>query len=329
MHSISYNQCLTGMELRHLRYFAAVVDAGGISRAAARLRVTQPALGRQIRDLERELGIRLFDRVGRRIRITADGEDLLRHCRTLLTDAESIVERSRALTSGVAGVLRIGATPQTIESLLVPFMPGFQRTHPGVELQLVEDGGPRLLGHVERGEVHLALTVAGDSRFASRSLFPAVAMAVMSKRHPLARHRTVDIPTLATVPLLLLRREFGTRQWLEGACQAQRVRPRIALESAAPEVIVALAGIGYGVGVVPSTVIVRGPGFHLAPVMNGTTVLGGWFTASWHPRRFFPRFGETFIDALERFSRKSYPGRAIVARAPLPSREPLPIDIMR
>ena len=330
MHSMLYNQCLQGMELRHLRYFVAVVEAGGVSKAAASLRLTQPALGRQIRDLERELGVRLFDRLGRRMQLTADGDDLLRRCRTLLTDAESIVERSRALATGLAGVLRVGATPQSIESLLVPFMPHFQRAHPGVEVQLVEDGGPRLLGHIERGEIHLALTVAGDGRFASRSLFPAVAMAVMSSRHPLARRRTVDVTTLATAPLLVLRREFGTRQWLDAACQAQRVRPRIALESGAPEAIVALAGIGYGVGVVPSTVIVKGRDFHLAPVMNGAAVIGGWLTASWHPRRFLPRFGETFVEEFARFWRRSYPGRAVVRRAPsLPSRQPLPVDILR
>jgi DNA-binding transcriptional LysR family regulator len=72
------------MELRHLRYFVAVVEAGSVSRAAARLRLTQPALSRQIRDLEAGLGVRLFDRIGRRMELTAEGEDLLRRSRDLL-----------------------------------------------------------------------------------------------------------------------------------------------------------------------------------------------------------------------------------------------------
>ena len=99
------------MELRHLRYFTAVVDAGGVSKAALRLRMTQPALGRQIRDLERELGVRLFDRIGRRVQLTAEGEELLRGARALLSDAESLVERGRALTTGTTGLLRVGSTP--------------------------------------------------------------------------------------------------------------------------------------------------------------------------------------------------------------------------
>ena len=315
------------MELRHLRYFVAVVDAGGVSKAAARLRITQPALGRQIRDLERALDVRLFDRVGRRVHLTAEGEDLLRRCRAILADTEDLVERGRALGSGTTGVLRVGTTPQTIESVLAPFVPRFRRAHPGVDLQVVEDGGLRLLALLDRGEIHLALTAAGDERFARRELFPAVAMAVMRRTHPLAKRPTVDVAALATMPLLLLRREFGTRQWFDAACQAQRVRPRIVLESAAPQAIVALAGSGYGIGVVPSTVLVRGRGFHLAPVMNGDAVIGGWLTASWHLRRFLPRFGHAFVEEFARFSRRSHPGRAVVRRAPvLPSHQSMSID---
>jgi LysR family cyn operon transcriptional activator len=304
------------MELRHLRYFAAVADAGGVSKAAARLRISQPALGRQVRDLERELGVTLFDRIGRGVQLTGEGEDLLRRCRALLTDAESIVERSRALARGATGVLRVGATPQTLESLLAPFMPRFRRSHPGVEVHFVEDGGPRLFGHIERGTVHVALSVAGDPRFASRTLFPAVAMAVMLRGHRLAKCRTLDVAELETGPLLLLRRDFGTRQWFDAACQARRLRPSVVLESAAPQTLVAMAAIGYGIAIVPSNVLTRGRKLHLAPVTDGPSVIGGWFAALWHPTRFLPPFGEAFVDELARFSRRSYPGRAVVRRAP-------------
>jgi DNA-binding transcriptional LysR family regulator len=304
------------MELRHLRYFAAVVDAGGVSKAALRLRMTQPALGRQVRDLERELGVRLFDRIGRRVQLTAEGEDLLRRARALLTDADSLVERGHALTRGTTGVLRVGATPQTLESLLVPFMPRFRRSHPGVEVHFVEDGGPRLFGHIDRGTIHLGLTAAADDRFAGRILFPAVAMAAMVRSHPLGKHRTVDVGALAKVPLLLLRRDFGTRLWFDATCHARRVQPLVLLESAAPQTLLALARIGYGVAVVPSSLRVADRGLHLAPVMDGDRVIGGWMAALWHPKRFLPRFGEAFVDELARFSRRSYPGRAVVAKAP-------------
>ncbi len=305
------------MELRHLRYFAAIVDAGGVSRAAAQLRMTQPALGRQVRDLEAELGVRLFDRVGRRVQLTGEGEDLLRRCRTLLADAESVLERGRALARGTTGLLRVGSTPHTLEAVLTPFLPRFRRSYPGVDVHFTEDGGPRLFDHLERGAVHLALTAFafGDERFSGRPLFPAVAMAVTRATHALAKRRTVDVTELAQHPLLLLRRGFGTRQWFDAACQADRLRPRVLLESAAPQTLVALAAIGYGVAVVPSNMVL-GRAVPAAPVTHRRAVLGGWLGAFWHPRRFLPPYAEAFVEELAKFSRRGYPGRDVVRRAP-------------
>src|SRR5918996_3851907 len=145
------------MELRHLRYFAAVAEAVSFSRAALRLRITQPALSRQIHDLERQLGVRLFDRIGRRIQLSAAGDDLLARCRRLLADADSIGERAQSLGRGETGILQIGATPQTLQSLLADFLTRYRRRRPAVEVRLTEDGGMRLLTLVERGELHVAL----------------------------------------------------------------------------------------------------------------------------------------------------------------------------
>src|SRR5262245_25851184 len=146
------------MELRHLRYFVSVAEAASVSKAALRVHICQPALSRQIRDLETELGVRLFDRIGRRIELTAEGADLLRESRHVLAHAESLIERARSLVSGGAGILRIGATPQTMQSVMAAFLPRFKRAHPGVDIRLREDGGVRLYELVERGELHLALS---------------------------------------------------------------------------------------------------------------------------------------------------------------------------
>src|SRR5688572_29157031 len=104
------------MDLRHLRAFVAIVDAGGFGRAVSGLNVSQPALSRQIRALEDSLDVRLFDRLGRRVRLTSEGEDLLRRARQVLTEIDSLGERARALKRGHAGVLRVGATPQAMET---------------------------------------------------------------------------------------------------------------------------------------------------------------------------------------------------------------------
>jgi LysR family transcriptional regulator, cyn operon transcriptional activator len=110
------------MNLRHLRAFATIVDVGGLAKAATRLHLSQPALSRQIQTLESDLGVALFDRIGRRMQLTSHGEDLLQRSRRLLAEAESLGERARELKSGETGILRVAATPQVIENLLADFL---------------------------------------------------------------------------------------------------------------------------------------------------------------------------------------------------------------
>src|SRR6266849_2431678 len=142
------------MELRHLRSFVAVADSGSISLAARRLNITQPALSRQIQDLERDMGVRLFDRIGRRMILTGDGGDLLGRTRRVLADVDALQGRARALGGAEGGILRIGAPPQFIESALPEVLAAYRRARPGVEVLLVEDGANPLLRRVQHGELH-------------------------------------------------------------------------------------------------------------------------------------------------------------------------------
>jgi LysR family transcriptional regulator, cyn operon transcriptional activator len=110
------------MKLAHLRTFVAIADNGGFARAAMQLHLTQSAASRQIGALESELGVALFDRNARHIKLTAEGEDLLKRSRRLLADVVSIEERARALKGGQVGKLRVSTTPQVIENLVAPFL---------------------------------------------------------------------------------------------------------------------------------------------------------------------------------------------------------------
>jgi DNA-binding transcriptional LysR family regulator len=304
------------MELRHLRYFVAVADAGSFSRAADQLRITQPALSRQIHDFEAELGVRLFDRIGRRIQMTAEGEILLRQGRRVLADSESLAEQARTLEQGQTGLLRIGATPQNIEALLATFLTRYQRRHPGVEVQLIEDGAARLPNRLERGEVQLALIQASDVRFRLRPLFPIYLMAVLSPKHRLSRRTVLECEELADESLLLLRREFGSRGWFDAACQALHLRPRVLLESGAPQGLVVLASTGYGVAVVPSNVRLSAGLVRSVPLLQRGTPIGTWSVAACNPARFLAPYVVHFVDELVAYCRRTYPGRELTRRAP-------------
>jgi len=304
------------MDLRHLHAFVSVVDAGGVGRAVGRLKLSQPALSRQIRALEAALDVRLFDRVGRRVKLTAEGEDLLRRARGLLADAESLRERARALKRGHTGVLRVGATPQAIETLLAGFLPRYWRRHAGVEVHLVEDGGLRLGARLAQGDVHVCITALTDARFRWRPLLPLHLLAVLPPSYRRARGTTLEIAELAEAPLLLPRRDFASREWFEAAAQAARLRPRVLLESGAPSMLVALAQAGYGVAVVPSNVRLPVSGLRILPLLQSGAAIGRWVNIAWDARRFLAPYAEHFVDELVSYARRDAATPAVVRRAP-------------
>lgn len=308
------------MELRHLRYFVAVADARGVSRAATRLNISQPALSRQIRDLEVELGVALFDRAGGRLVLTGEGEDLLVRGRQLLADAAALGQRAAALRGGDQGIIRLGVAPLTLEALLPPFLVRHQRRHPGIEVHLVEDSPDRLWAGVERGELTLAVSFPGHEGLGSRLLFPVCALAVMDADRHRARRATIDVADVTCERLLLLRPSFLTRQWFDTACRRAHLRPNIALESTAPHTLIALARVGYGVAIVPSHTRFDPRGLRTAALVQRGKALGAWAAIAWDPGRFQPPFVQRFVEELATYARRSRPnGGPVPAKILAPS----------
>ena len=304
------------MNLRHLRAFATIVDVGGVARAALRLHLSQPALSRQIHALEADLGVPLFDRVGRRVQLTSQGEDLLRRSRRLLAEADSLGERARELKSGETGILRVAATPQVIENLLAPFLIHYRRRHPGVEVHLVEDGGARLLGRLERGEVHLSISAAGATRFEGQFLYPIHVVAALPPAHRLARRPLLEIAELEDEPLLLPQRGFASREWFDIACDMAHVRPRVLLESAAPHTLVALAATDYAIAILPSNARVPRDSVRPIPLVHRGASIGRWAHIAWDRQRFLATYAEHFVTELVAHCRRGFPGHEIIKRAP-------------
>jgi len=190
------------MNVDQLRTFVIVVESGGVHRAVARLNLSQPAASRQINALEATLGVPLFDRIGRRLKLTSEGEALLRLSRSLLGEVQTFHERAAALKKGETGVLRVAATPQVIENTLANFLGGYRRRYPGVEVQLVEEGGVAMPRRLEFGDVHFALMALDDDRFWARLLYPVRGVAVVPNEHRLSRRHTLEVAELADEPLI-------------------------------------------------------------------------------------------------------------------------------
>lgn len=312
------------MNLRSLRTFVATADSGGLGRASERLHLSQPAASRQIDALEAEFGVTLFQRVGRRLQLTSEGEDLLRQSRRLLADADLLAERARALKGGQAGTLRVAAAPQHISSVLAPFLPRYRDRHPGIDVQIIEGSATRQRIRLDRGEVHVAIMAASEGRFAHRLLGPVHGLAVLPREHRLGRRAIIEITDLAEEPLLLMQREFALREWFDAACQARHVVPRVLMESTNAYTLIELAAAGYGIAVVGSTSLIRNPQLRAAALVNRGVSIGQWSRICWDPQRLMPRYGERFIDELVAYCRRSFPGREFIRRAPTLARPKAP-----
>jgi LysR family cyn operon transcriptional activator len=304
------------MKLSHLRTFVAIAENDGFGRGAHRVNITQSAASRQIAALEQELGVPLFDRIGRRVRLTSEGEILMRRTRDLLGEIEGLGDRARALKSGQTGLLRIGATPQVIENLLAAFLAGHRKRHPGIEVHLVEDGGARLPSRLEQGDVHLSIMPAGYEGFSGRLLYPMHLLAVLPEHHRLARARTLQIGELAEEPLVLMREGAASLMWFEIACQAAHIRPRVLLSSSVTHTMIELARTGFGIAILPSPVRIPREGVRAVPLVHKGASIGRWTVIAWSPQRFLAPYAERFVDELVKSVQHTYPGRQLIKRAP-------------
>src|SRR5690349_21702705 len=124
------------MDLKRLRTFVTVAELGSVSKAALRLRIAQPALSRQLIELEAELGLKLFDRAGRGLVLTRNGEQLIESSRSVLGQVVFLTDRARDLRGGDTGLLKVAASPQIIEAVLAKLLPRYRRSYPNVQVRL-------------------------------------------------------------------------------------------------------------------------------------------------------------------------------------------------
>jgi DNA-binding transcriptional LysR family regulator len=300
------------MDLRHTRTFVTVAELGTVSKAALQLRIAQPALSRQISDLERELGLKLFDRVGRRLILTAEGAQLLGDCRGLLNYASALGERAQLLRRGDIGVLKVAASPQHIESVLSQFLHRYAQRFPGVQVKLLEGNGREILTMLERGEVHLAQSLVhavqpGDRRFASHPLAPVELLAACHPPLMIGNRGTIEITRLAPYPLLVLDGGFVIRQAFDAACRLAGLQPNILLESRAPHTLLALAEAGHGVAIIPAQLRTHRYVLRIVQLNYRGRALREPLTILSDRRRPLPRYATAFCEMLSEYVREVFP----------------------
>jgi DNA-binding transcriptional LysR family regulator len=289
------------MDLKRLRTFVTVVDKGTVSSAAETLHITQPALSRQLKYLQAEFGVPLFDQVGRRLRLTTEGAELLKQSRALLGQADALLEHARSLSEGDSGEFRVGASPHMVASMFPGFLRKFAAKYPRVRVKTIEAGGIDQWELLRRGELDAAVSVreGNEVEFVAHALPPVRFQVVYNPRSGITLNKNVEVRDLTGVPLLLLRPGFGSRRTFDAACRLERMVPDVFLESTATETLVALAREGHGAAIIPTTAVrIDGKSLRLAPLMFRRKPLAAELAVLWNRERRLPRYAEAFSAAL-------------------------------
>lgn len=244
------------MELRHLRYFTAVGSLENISRAAARLPVSQPALSRQIRDLEDELGFPLLQRTARSVQLTEAGRVFFDEAKAVLARVDQAVAAARVAAAGQGAELHIGYAQTPTLGLLPQALRLFQERHPGVRVRLHDLATREMLGGLRSGLLQLAFLVGiGASRWRGLRFEPlgeVKTMLAMAPGHRWARRRLVRREALSREPIITLSRDDypDYHEGLESWWAAVPGPPRPAEEHDSIASLLAAVEAGIGVAIV-------------------------------------------------------------------------------
>jgi DNA-binding transcriptional LysR family regulator len=245
------------MEFRHLRYFVAVAEELSFTTASNRLRVAQPSLSQQIRDLERELGAALFARTSRRVELTAAGAALLEHARAILAQAGQAAEQARAIGRGQVGTLDIGLTGSVLLGPLGPLVAAFSARFPRVVVRLHEmpPQEQQTALHARRTDISFLRRPAEDPDLIAELAWPETVAVALPERHPLTARRRISLSDLREESLVFLRLEDSRfAQYLRDCCVEAGFLPRVSQQVVEAYSLTSLVAAGLGVALVPECV---------------------------------------------------------------------------
>ena len=250
------------MELRHLRYFVAVAEAGHITRAAERLGIQQPPLSQQIRALESELQVQLFRRKPRGVELTQAGRALLAEAQLILQQVEHAVGAARRTARGEAGRVGLGFTSSASFHPLVPrLIRQYREAHPLVALSLEESGTGELVDGLRQERLDAAIVrspIGPVPDITVHAVLEEAMVAALPAGHALARHgagKTLALEALAAETFILYRRPLGPGLYdaIIAACQHAGFSPTIGQEAPRMLATLSLVAAGLGVSLVPDS----------------------------------------------------------------------------
>ena len=227
------------LEIRHLRYFLAVAEAGSFSRAADRLGISQPSVSQQMRDLEAGLRVSLFQRRGKRILLTSTGLIFQEHARALLRELENFLQEVSSEPGHLRGSLHLGVVPVLNVPLLPELMGMFAADHPGINLIVEEISSTEIETALEEGrmDVGLGFLTRHSPNLRYERLCTDEFALIVSESHPWSKRHVIPLSELHQQRLLQLPDSFVMRRMIDDVFRNHQIRPRTVAEINAIETL--------------------------------------------------------------------------------------------
>ncbi len=290
------------MDVQALRYFVEVARLQGFTRASESLHVTQPAISKSVRALEEELGTPLLLRERRRVRLTDAGRIVLERAQGVLDSLRVIEEEVVELAALRRGRLRVGMPPIVGVAFFPPLLTEYHGAHPGIALELREEGSHHIEALVRDRELDVGAVVlpTDEKAFGTMPFVRDELRAVLHPSHPLARRRTLALEDLEDTPFVLYRPEFALHGHILDACRRSGFNPTVVSESSHWDFIVAMVAANIGVALLPQTICRRLDRRQVRAIrLRGTAI--PWNVALiWRRDRHLPPATRAFLDLARR-----------------------------
>lgn len=245
------------IELRQLKYFLAVSKELHFTKAAEKLNISQPSLSQQIRALEHELGMPLFDRIGKKISLTEAGKILLLHTKTIFREIEQARSAIQDLNGLQHGSLTIGSLLTVVNYLLPPAILNFNKLYPNIELSVLGLRTGDIREKLLQNELDIGITFlpVQDKEIVSLPLYKSELTLVVPTGHTLTERSHISIVELQDYPLILLPKNFFLTELITSHCQQFDFTPKPILEISTMESLVQMVSKGMGITVLPKPYI--------------------------------------------------------------------------